>query len=69
MKQSSLDESLGMDFEQSDEEMREVDEQQVMDDMGDMAHPLSPHLSAPLPAKGKLFIYYFLYLSILQIIY
>uniref|UniRef100_A0A1B6KHM4 Far11/STRP C-terminal domain-containing protein n=1 Tax=Graphocephala atropunctata TaxID=36148 RepID=A0A1B6KHM4_9HEMI len=52
MKQSSLDESLGLEFEQSDEEMREYDEQQAMDDTGDMPQPPSPHPMTPAPAKG-----------------
>lgn len=52
MKQSSLDESIGIEFEQSEEEMREFDEQQVMEDTGDMPQPPSPHPTTPVPAKG-----------------
>lgn len=52
MKQSSLDESIGIEFEQTDEEMREFDEQQVMEDTGDIPQPPSPHPTTPVPAKG-----------------
>ncbi|XP_054284472.1 striatin-interacting protein 1 [Macrosteles quadrilineatus] len=52
MKQSSLDESLGMDFDQSDEEMREFDDQQAMEDGGENTRPSSPRPSTPTPAKG-----------------
>lgn len=63
MKQSSLDESLGIDFEQSDDEMREFDDQQAMEDSGEIPQPPSPRPSTPVPAKGKsTLLYIFNYL-------
>lgn len=52
MKQSSLDEPLGIEFEQTDEDMREFDERQTLEDTGDIPQPPSPHPTTPTPAKG-----------------
>jgi hypothetical protein len=56
MKQSSLDETMGMDYEptdQNDDEVREFEERQAMEDAGEIPQPASPRPSTPAPSKGK----------------
>lgn len=53
MKQSSLDESLRMGFEQSEEEKRELEDQQAVEDTGNMPQPPSPNMSVHPPTKGE----------------
>jgi len=56
IKQSSLDETMGMDYEptdQTDEEVREFEERQAMEEAGEIPQPPSPRPSTPAPSKGK----------------
>ncbi|XP_066998245.2 striatin-interacting protein 1 homolog [Anabrus simplex] len=56
MKQSSLDDPLGMELEgvdQSDEEVRDFEERQAMEEAGEIPQPPSPRPSTPIPPKGK----------------
>lgn len=52
MKQSSLDEPLGMEFEQTDDEIQDFDERHAVDEMNEMPQPPSPHPMTPTPVKG-----------------
>jgi hypothetical protein len=57
MKQSSLDEpNIGLDFDppdQSDDEMREIEERRAMEEAGELPQPPSPRPMTPVPTKGK----------------
>nr|CAD7426508.1 unnamed protein product [Timema monikensis] len=56
MKQSSLDESMGLEFEggdQTDEEVRDFEERQAMEEAGEVPQPPSPRPSTPMPMKNK----------------
>ncbi|XP_046994874.1 striatin-interacting protein 1 [Schistocerca americana] len=56
MKQSSLDEISGMEFEssyQADEEVRDFEERQAMEEAGEVPQPPSPRPSTPIPSKNK----------------
>nr|CAD7202793.1 unnamed protein product [Timema douglasi]CAD7401742.1 unnamed protein product [Timema poppensis] len=56
MKQSSLDESMTLEFEggdQTDEEVRDFEERQAMEEAGEVPQPPSPRPSTPMPMKNK----------------
>nr|CAD7441286.1 unnamed protein product [Timema bartmani] len=56
MKQSSLDESMSLEFEggdQTDEEVRDFEERQAMEEAGEVPQPPSPRPSTPMPMKNK----------------
>lgn len=56
IKQSSLDEITGMEYDssyQTDEEVRDFEERQAMEEAGEVPQPPSPRPSTPLPTKGK----------------
>nr|CAG4649973.1 EOG090X01YQ [Sida crystallina] len=55
VKQSSLDESLTMDLEnndQTDDELREIEERRAMEASGEIPQPPSPRPSTPAPRKA-----------------
>ena len=58
VKQSSLDESLTMELDnndQTDDELREIEERRAMEASGEIPQPPSPRPSTPAPRKGLKF--------------
>jgi len=55
VKQSSLDESLTLELEnsdQADDELREIEERRAMEESGEIPQPPSPRPSTPALRKG-----------------
>ncbi|XP_065348182.1 striatin-interacting protein 1 homolog [Cloeon dipterum] len=56
MKQSSLDEPMGLDFDapdQADDEMREIEERRALEEAGELPQPPSPRPMTPVATKPK----------------
>ncbi|XP_059489692.1 striatin-interacting protein 1 [Neocloeon triangulifer] len=56
MKQSSLDEPMGLDFDapdQADDEMREIEERRALEEAGELPQPPSPRPMTPVATKTK----------------
>jgi hypothetical protein len=56
MKQSSLDEPMGLDFDapdQADDEMREIEERRALEEAGELPQPPSPRPMTPVATKNK----------------
>jgi len=56
MKQSSLDEPMGLDFDapdQVDDEMREIEERRALEEAGELPQPPSPLPMTPAATKNK----------------
>lgn len=55
VKQSSLDESLTFELDsndQSDDELRDIEERRAMEASGEIPQPPSPRPCTPIPRKG-----------------